>query len=70
MDFRRYEYDNDGQELHVLWEDETYTLSYRTANGEYVYVARPPKKQKEPELQTGDSSALDAFLGGFAGAKK
>ena len=38
MDFRRYKYDNDSREWQVVWEDETYTFSYRTANGEYVYV--------------------------------
>ena len=54
----------------AVFDDTDYTITYRTANSEYVRYVRPPKKSKEPELQTGDSAALDAFLGGFANAQK
>lgn len=64
------EYRYDGPEWTAVFDDTDYTITYRTATGEYVRYVRPPKKPKEPELQTGDSSALDAFLGGFANAKK
>lgn len=35
-----------------------------------IRIVKAPyfKKQDEPELQTGDSAALDAFLGGFVNA--
>lgn len=63
-----YRYDNDIREWNVVFEDEAYTITYETAAGKYVHWVRPPKKPKEPELQVGDSSALDVFLGGFASA--
>lgn len=64
------EYSYGGQEWTAVFDDTDYTITYRTATGEYVRYVRPPKKSKEPELQTGDSAALDAFLGGFANAQK
>ena len=49
---------------------EEYTIIYTMANGSTMRIVKAPyfKKQDEPELQTGDSAALDAFLGGFASA--
>ena len=64
------EYSYSGAEWNTVFDDAGYTITYRTSTGEYVRYVRPPKKPKEPELQTGDSSALDAFLGGFASAQK
>ena len=64
------DYSYGGQEWTAVFDDTDYTITYRTAAGEYVRYVRPPKKSKEPELQTGDSAALDAFLGGFANAQK
>lgn len=68
MDISEYSYS--GTEWTAVFDDADYTITYRTSTGEYVRYVRTPKKPKEPELQTGDSSALDAFLGGFANAKK
>ena len=49
---------------------EEYTITYTMTNGSTIRIVKAPyfKKQDEPELQTGDSAALDAFLGGFANA--
>ena len=62
MDYNSTDYD-------TIFSEE-YTITYTTTSGEYVRIVKPMRKPKEPELQAGDSSALDAFLGGFAGAKK
>lgn len=68
------EYRYAAQEWDSVFEDTDYAITYRTSTGgEYVRYVRhvlSPKKSKEPELQTGDSAALDAFLGGFANAQK
>ncbi len=65
------EYRYAAQEWASVFDDTDYAITYRTSTGgEYVRYVRPPKKSKEPELQTGDSAALDAFLGGFANAQK
>lgn len=64
------DYSYGGPEWTAVFDDTDYTITYRTAAGEYVRYVRSPKKSKEPELQTGDSAALDAFLGGFANAQK
>ena len=68
MNFYRYQYDNDSREWEVVCENEAYTITYETVAGKYVHWVKPPFKPKEPELQAGDSAALDAFLGGFASA--
>lgn len=57
-----YGYDHESPEWVTVFDDANYTITYTATSCEYV--------RKEPELQAGDSSALDAFLGGFAGAKK
>lgn len=66
MNFYRYQYNNDSREWEVVLEDEASIITYETAAGKYVHWVKPSFKSKEPELQAGDSSALDAFLGGFA----
>lgn len=49
---------------------EEYTIAYTMTNDGTIRIVKALyfKKQDEPELQTGDSAALDAFLGGFASA--
>lgn len=50
-----------------------YTIRYTTStnNSTYYSVAREPIKREEPpELEAGDTAALDDFLGGFKHEKK
>ena len=68
MNFYGYNHDEIPEWVTAL-DDANYTITY-TTSGEYVRIVKPMRKPKEPELQAGDSSALGAFLGGFAGAKK
>lgn len=65
-----YEYSYGGPEWATVFYESDYTITYTTTSGEVVRVPRPPKWQKEPELQAGDPSVLDDFLGGFANAQK
>lgn len=62
MDYNSTDYD-------TIFSEE-YTITYTMTNGSSIRIVRAPyfKKKDEPELQTGDSAALDAFLGGFANA--
>lgn len=49
-----------------------YTIEYTTSNGQTVYQRIPYtslKRKQEPELETGDTTELDKFLGGFGGEK-
>lgn len=66
-----YGYNHESPEWVAVFDDANYTITYTTTSGEHVRIVKKPmRKPKEPELQAGDSSALDAFLGGFAGEKK
>ena len=65
-----YGYNHESPEWVTVFDDANYTITYTTTSGEHVRIVKPMRKPKEPELQAGDLSALDAFLGGFAGAKK
>ena len=62
MDYNSTDYD-------TIFSEE-YTITYTMTNGRTIRIVKAPyfKKQDEPELQTGDDAALDAFLGGFANA--
>lgn len=66
MDYNSTDYDTIFSEEYTI----TYTITYTMTNGRTIRIVKAPyfKKQDEPELQTGDSAALDAFLGGFANA--
>lgn len=64
-----YGYNHESPEWGIVFDDANYTITYTTTSGE-VRIVKPMRNPKEPELQAGDSSALDTFLGGFAGAKK
>lgn len=61
--------DYDSTDYNTIFSEE-YTIAYTMTNGSTIRIVKTPyfKKQDEPELQTGDSAALDAFLGGFANA--
>lgn len=65
------------------WYDNTYipssyTVRYTASTGETIYEQtypyyppkKPVKRRSEPELEAGDTAALDNFLGGFGCAKK
>lgn len=48
----------------------SYTVSYTTCTGRtvyetYEYPLPVKKRRQEPELDVGDTTALDEFLGGF-----
>lgn len=67
-----YEYNADSSDW-GQWEglfDEEYVITFKDANGRTVRIVKAPYFKKEPELQAGDRTALDSFLGGFASAKK
>ena len=65
-----YGYNHESPEWVTVFDDANanYTITYTTTSGEHIRILKPIRKSKEPELQTGDPSALDAFLGGFASA--
>jgi len=65
-----YGYNHESPEWVTVFDDANYTITYTTTSGEHVRIVKPMRKPKEPELQAGDSSALDAFLGGFTSAQK
>lgn len=65
-----YGYNHENQEWVTVFDESDYIITYTTTSGEVIRASRPKKKLNEPELQAGDSSALDNFLGGFAGEKK
>ena len=49
-----------------------YTIEYTTSSGQTVYQQiqyTSLKRKQEPELETGDTTELDKFLGGFCGEK-
>ena len=53
----------------------SYTVRYTSSTGETIYeqtypLRRPTKRRQEPELEAGDTTALDEFLGGFGNAKE
>lgn len=48
------------------------TIEYTTSDGQTVYRQIPYtslKRKQEPELEAGDTTELDKFLGGFGGEK-
>lgn len=54
-------------------EDFGYTIEYVTSDGEVMlhHVKKPNKRRKlEPELDIGDTTAIDSFLGGFCCGSK
>ena len=63
--YRRQRCDTQIEYSPVTWDDE-FEFYYSQTGG----VQRIPKRQKESELQAGDVSELDAFLGGFACANE
>lgn len=46
------------------------TIEYTTSSGEKVYTTIPLLRTEPPELQEGDTAALDDFLEGFSHEKK
>lgn len=60
-------------ELDQRWYSPSYyTIEYTTSNGQTMYHRIPytsSKRKQEPELETGDTTELDKFLGGFGGEK-
>lgn len=55
----------------------SYTIKYTSTSGETTYYdhfydapRKPVKRRAEPELNAGDTAALDDFLGGFNREKK
>lgn len=55
----------------------SYTVSYTTSTGQTIYEtydypipAKRHRRRQEPELDEGDTTALDDFLGGFRNAKE
>lgn len=53
----------------------SYTIRYTASTGETIYertypIKKPTKRRQEPELEAGDTAALDDFLGGFKHEKK
>lgn len=59
---------------HTVYPTPTYTVAYTTHNGRIIYERNVPIKTvtrfEEPELEAGDTSAIDSFLGGFSNAKE
>ena len=52
-----------------------YTVKYTASTGETIYeqtypIRKPTKRRQEPELEAGDTTILDSFLGGFVHGKK
>lgn len=51
-----------------------YTVVYTTHDGRTIYERNVPIRTvvriEEPDLETGDTSAIEDFLGGFGNAKK
>ena len=57
-------------EWQTVYRTPTYTITYTTTrnNGEttsYFPIRKFSKQQEPPELETGDTAALDEFLGRF-----
>lgn len=49
--------------------NSTYTIVYTTTTGEVIYKTCVAPSEP-PELEAGDTTALDEFLGGFGNAKE
>jgi hypothetical protein len=62
------------------WYENTYTpyshtVRYSSSTGETIYertypLRKPTKRRQELEIEAGDTTALDEFLGGFVNAKE
>lgn len=62
-------YDYNGTEWNAVCSG--YTITYTTTTGEVIYRTTVGKPREEPpELEAGDTAALDDFLGGFKHEKK
>lgn len=48
----------------------SYTVVYTTTEGQVIYKHVGEKREEPPELEAGDTAALDDFLGGFSHEKK
>lgn len=59
---------------YTVYPTQTYTITYTTKDGRVVYKRDVPIKTvercEEVELEAGDTSAIDSFLGGFCDAQK
>lgn len=59
---------------HTVYPTPTYTVVYTTHDGRTIYKRNVPIKTvdwfEESELEAGDTSAIDSFLGGFSNAKE
>ena len=57
----------------TVYSTPTYTVVYTTHDGRTIYERNVPIKFtlfEEPELEAGDTSVIDSFLGGFSNAKE
>ena len=58
----------------TVYPTPTYTVVYTTPDGRTIYERNVPIKTvarfEESELEIGDTSAIDNFLGGFGNAEK
>lgn len=54
----------------VYANTSTYTVKYTTTDGYTITRTLNVQEESPPDLDAGDTSALDDFLGGFGDAKK
>lgn len=61
-------YDYNGTEWNTVYSG--YTITYTTTTGEVICTLLERPREEPPELETGDTAALDDFLGEFSHEKK
>lgn len=62
-------YDYNGTEWNTVYPGE-HTITYTTTTGEVIFTTIRRPREEPPELEAGDTAALDDFLGGFKHEKK
>ena len=61
-------YDYNGTEWNTVYSE--HTITYTTTTGKVICTTFRRPREEPPELETGDTAALDDFLRGFGNAKE
>ena len=63
-------YQYNANDWYTVYPNSNYTIVYTTTDGRTIYRKGQRPSEDPPELDAGDTSELDGFLGGFANAQK